>query len=321
MLPPGVKDQNLLVGLETSDDAGVYKVNEDLALIQTVDYFTPVVDDPYQFGQIAAANALSDVYAMGGKPLTAMNLIGFPVDKLELSVMAEILKGGQDKIHEAGAILVGGHSVQDNEPKYGLSITGTVHPDKVLTNSGAKPGDCLVLTKPLGVGIITTAIKGEIATREVIDEVVKTMTSLNKTAAEVMNNFTVHACTDISGFGLLGHVGEMARASHVGIEIQSSSVPVIEAAREYAALGIIPGGTRNNLKFIAGQVVFADKTKELEKVIFADAITSGGLLISLPQEEGRAIIKAMKAKGVDKASIIGQVVTDDEHKIYIDRER
>lgn len=321
MLPPGVKDENLLVGLETSDDAGVYKVNEDLALIQTVDYFTPVVDDPYQFGQIAAANALSDVYAMGGKPLTAMNIIGFPVELLELSVMAEILKGGQDKINEAGAILVGGHSVQDKEPKYGLSITGTVHPNKVLSNAGAKPGDCLVLTKPLGIGIITTAIKGELAAREVIDEAVKTMTTLNKTAAEVMGDFKVHACTDISGFGLLGHAGEMARASQVGIEIDSSSVPVIDVAREYAALGIIPGGTRANLKFIAEQVVFPDRLGELERFILADAITSGGLLISLPEGEGKAMVKAMKAKGVDQASIIGHVVSDDEYKIYIDRER
>lgn len=321
MLPPGVKDENLLVGLETSDDAGVYKISEDLALIQTVDYFTPVVDEPYQFGQIAAANALSDVYAMGGKPLTAMNLIGFPVDKLELSVMAEILKGGQDKIHEAGAILVGGHSVQDNEPKYGLSITGTVHPDKVLTNANAKPGDCLVLTKPLGIGIITTAIKGGLAATEVINEAIKTMADLNKTAAEVMAQFPVHACTDISGFGLLGHAGEMARASLVGIEIQSGSVPVIEAAREYAAMGLVPAGTRANLKFMAGQVAFSENVQELEQIILADAITSGGLLISLPLKEGQAMLKAMRASGVEQAAIIGEVIVDEEYKIYVNRER
>lgn len=320
MLPPGVKDDNLLVGMETSDDAGVYKLNDQLALIQTVDYFTPVIDDPYQFGQIAAANALSDVYAMGGKPLTAMNLIGFPTGKLDLLVMAEILKGGSDKIHEAGAVLVGGHSVQDNEPKYGLSVTGTIHPEKILTNAGAKPGDRLVLTKPLGIGIITTAIKGGIASQEVINEAIQVMATLNKTAAEVMEEFQVNSCTDVTGFGLLGHAGEMASGSKVGIKIHYDMVPVLKAAQDYVAMGIVPEGTRSNLKFIASQIDFDSQIKEVEKLILADAITSGGLLVSLPEEQASDFVKILHVKGVQDAALIGEVIIDEYCKIYIDRE-
>lgn len=229
MLPPSQPDPNLLVGLETCDDAGVYKINEDMALIQTVDFFTPVVDDPYSFGQIAAANALSDIYAMGGRPLTAMNIICFPIGKLELTVLAEILKGGADKIREAGAVLLGGHSVEDNEPKYGLSVTGIISPNKVLTNAGARAGDILILTKPLGIGIITTAIKGGLSSPDEILSVTAVMAALNKEAAEVMQEIGVNGCTDVTGFGLLGHASEMARASHVRMTLDSKKVPVLES--------------------------------------------------------------------------------------------
>lgn len=318
MLPPGVKDANLMVGLETSDDAGVYKLNEDTALIQTVDYFTPVVDDPYDFGQIAAANALSDVYAMGGKPLTAMNIIGFPTGKLELSVMAEILKGGSDKIHEAGAILVGGHSVQDNEPKYGLSITGIAHPDKILTNANAQVGDKLILTKPLGVGIITTAIKGGLAKSEIIAQVVAVMKTLNKAAAEIMADFAVNSCTDISGFGLLGHAGEMAKASKVGLKIYAHTVPVLPAAWEYVALGLISSGTRKNLKFVSPQTEFPKNMSEETKLILADAITSGGLLMAVPEIQASSLVAALQNKGVGYAAIVGEVIADQQYKIYVE---
>lgn len=319
MLPPGIPDANLLVGLETSDDAGVYRLTDDIALIQTVDFFTPVVDDPYAFGQIAAANALSDVYAMGGKPLTAMNLIAFPTDRLGLQVLAEILKGGADKVREAGAIILGGHSIQDAEPKYGLALTGTVHPDRVLTNAGAKHGDKLVLTKPLGVGIITTAIKGGIATPEAIDEVTRVMAALNNAAAEVMQEVGVHACTDITGFGLLGHASEVARASGVGIKICADAVPVLAPAREYVRMGVVPGGTRGNLRYLKPSVEFAPEIPEEVQLLLADAITSGGLLISVPAEKADRLVAGLKERQTPAAAVIGSVTAEPAGKIYVSR--
>lgn len=311
MLPPGQPDPNLLVGLDTCDDAGVYRINDEMALIQTVDFFTPVVDDPYSYGQIAAANSLSDVYAMGGRPLTAMNIIGFPVKKLDLSVLAEILRGGADKIKEAGAVLLGGHSVDDNEPKYGLSVTGIVHPDKVLTNSGAQPGDVLVLTKPLGIGIITTAIKGGLASREEVDRAVQVMAALNKNAAEAMIEVGVNGCTDVTGFGLLGHAFEMARGSRVSMTIWTEMVPVLNQAREYVNMGIVSAGTRGNLKYIGQFVDFDEKVAELDRLIMADAITSGGLLISVPGQKSQKLMEALKDRGVQEASIVGEVSEGD----------
>lgn len=307
LLPPTQRDPNLLVGLDACDDAGVYRLNDDMALIQTVDFFTPVVNNPYDYGRIAAANALSDVYAMGGRPLTALNIICFPTARLELSVLAEILKGGADKIQEAGAVLVGGHSVDDNEPKYGLAVTGIVHPDKVLTNAGAKPGDVLILTKPLGIGIITTAIKGELATPEEITEVTEVMAALNKDAAEAMLEVGVNGCTDITGFGLLGHALEMARASGVTMTVFASQVPVLEAARSYVKMGIVPAGTRGNLKYIKQFVDFAPGVAETEQLILADAITSGGLLISAPKEKGSDLLNNLHSRGVTGAVLIGEV--------------
>lgn len=319
MLPPGTPDANLLVGLDTSDDAGVYRLTDDIALIQTVDFFTPVVDDPYTFGQIAAANALSDVYAMGGKPLTAMNLIAFPTDRLGLDVLAEILKGGADKVREAGAIIVGGHSIQDKEPKYGLSLTGIVHPDRVLTNAGAKPGDKLVLTKPLGVGIITTAIKGGIAAPEAIDEVTRVMAALNNTAAEVMQEIGVHACTDVTGFGLLGHASELTRASGVGIELSAEAVPILAPAWEYVRMGVVPGGTRGNLRYLKPYVEFAPEISEEVQLLLADAITSGGLLISVPAEKADRLVAGLKERQTLAAAVIGQVTAERAGKIYVGR--
>lgn len=226
-LPKQAANPNLLVGLDTSDDAGVYQLTDELALVQTLDFFTPIVDDPYDFGQVAAANALSDIYAMGGKPLTALNIVAFPISVLDKEVLADILRGAGDKLKEAGATLVGGHSIDDKEPKFGLAVTGLVHPDKVRANSGAVPGDRLILTKPIGVGISTTAIKNNFLTEEEITRVTKVMTTLNKTAAEIMEPFAVHACTDVTGFGLLGHASEMAKGSNAGIQIYQKQVPLL----------------------------------------------------------------------------------------------
>jgi selenide,water dikinase len=233
-LPPAVPNPNLLVGLDTSDDAGVYKLSDDLALVQTVDFFTPIVDDPYSFGQVAAANAISDIYAMGGKPLTVLNIVAFPIKTLDKQVLADILRGAADKVKEAGATLVGGHSIDDNEPKFGLAVTGLVHPGKVRTNAGAKPGDKLILTKPIGVGILTTSIKKDQLNMEEIAEVTKVMATLNKAAAETMEPYDVHACTDVTGIGLLGHASEMAKGSGAGIRIRKSQVPVLPRVRELA---------------------------------------------------------------------------------------
>lgn len=299
----------------------MYKINADTALIQTVDFFTPVVDDPYSYGQIAAANSLSDVYAMGGVPLTAMNIICFPVDKLDLSVLAEILKGGADKIREAGAVLVGGHSVEDNEPKYGLSVTGIVHPDRVLANSGAKPGDALILTKPLGIGIITTAIKGGLSDKEEIDLVTRVMAALNKDAAEVMREMGVNGCTDISGFGLLGHASEMARASGVTMTIIADKVPVLQPARGYVKIGIVPAGTRKNLKYISQFVDFADNVNEADRLILTDAITSGGLLISVPGAKAEQMLQSLHARSIIDAAIIGEVGLPADGRIKVVKER
>lgn len=303
--------------MDTADDAGVYQLTEDIALIQTVDFFTPIVDDPYTFGQIAAANALSDIYAMGGKPLTVMNIVGFPPDKLSLSVLGDILRGGADKVREAGAVVVGGHSVQDPEPKYGLSVTGIIHPKKVRANSTAKDGDRLVLTKPLGIGIITTAIKAGVASQEAIDQAVLAMTTLNKDAAEVMQEIGVNACTDITGFGLLGHALEMAKGSGVGLRLFADCIPVIEEAWEYADLGAIPAGTRANLEHVSGQVVFHPKITTGQRLMFADAITSGGLLISVPAEKTEVLVEALNKRKVLAAAVIGEVLEKPAGKIFV----
>lgn len=313
---PKFESDKLIVGLDTSDDAAVYKMNDEQAIIQTLDFFTPIVDDPYMFGQIAAANSLSDVYAMGGKPLIALNIVCFP-DCLDPSVLKEIMRGGADKVKEAGALLVGGHSVSDDEPKYGLSVTGEVHPDKVLANIGAKPGDVLVLTKPIGTGILNTALKGEMLTEEQIKKISHVMCTLNKTAAKPLSDVEVHACTDITGFGLGGHAYEMAKGSDVSIVIDSEALHVLDGAVEYAKMGFIPAGTYRNYDYIKGNVHFEEIEDYMKDIIF-DPQTSGGLLISLPEEEAIKIMKFYKENLETEFSIIGEVIEKQEYSIIVE---
>lgn len=307
-LPPNQEDANLLVGLETSDDAGVYRLNPEQALVQTVDFFTPVVDDPYAFGQIAAANALSDIYAMGAKPLTVLNLVSFPVSKLDMGILAEILRGGSDKIKEAGALLIGGHSIDDPEPKYGLAVTGLVHPEQVLSNATAKAGDVLVLTKPLGVGIITTGIKRGLIAPEDEAEVVRVMAMLNKGAAEAALEVGVNALTDVTGFGLLGHLHEMTEASGMAARIDSKAVPALASVWKAIEQKAVPGGTMANRRYLEEHVKFAPEVPEPLRLLLVDAVTSGGLLISVAEEKASALIAALKQKGTPAAAIIGQVL-------------
>ncbi|OMF62819.1 selenide, water dikinase SelD [Paenibacillus sp. FSL R5-0490] len=315
-MPKSVPDPNLLVGLDTSDDAGVYKINDETALVQTLDFFTPIVDDPYMFGQIAAANSLSDIYAMGGKPITVMNIVGFPISKLDKSILADILAGASDKVKESGAVLVGGHSIDDQEPKFGLSVTGTVHPERIRTNAAAKPGDKLILTKPIGVGILTQAIKRDMLDQEGIDRVMEVMAALNKEAAEAMDNYQVNACTDITGFGLLGHAMEIAEGSGTGLTIESTAVPVLPKTRELAQQNIIPGGSKKNHKWLSGRIQY-ENIDDVDQVILCDAITSGGLLITVPESEAEPLLNDLKEKGVEWASIIGTVTDQNPGKITV----
>ncbi len=307
-------DNNLLVGIDTSDDGAVYKLSDDIALIQTLDFFTPVVDDPYTFGQIAAANSLSDIYAMGGDPKVALNIVCFP-NCLDKSILGEILKGGADKVLEAGAVVIGGHSVQDDEPKYGLSVSGVVHPNKILKNCGSKPGDILILTKPLGVGIINTAAKGEMASKEGLDEAIKWMSLLNKYAGEVIRKYDITACTDITGFGLMGHANEMAEGSGITFELHKESIPYIKEAKEYANFGLIPQGAYQNKAYISNSYKLYDVPNWLEDILF-DPQTSGGLLISCSEEAGNNILKEFKEKDI-KSWVIGRVIEKEEYNIVV----
>jgi selenide, water dikinase len=308
---------DLLVGLETSDDAGVYRLTPEIALIQTVDFFTPVVNDPYTFGQIAAANALSDVYAMGGQPLTALNIVCYPVKTVPKEVLLAILSGGLDKIHEAGALLVGGHSVDDTELKYGLAVTGVVHPDKVLTNGGARAGDTLVLTKPMGTGVIATAMKGRLASPEAEAAAIEVMTALNRLPAACLDNLAVHAITDITGFGLLGHALEMAKASHVEITFFAHQVPVLAAAREYAAMGLVPAGSFANRNFCARSLAVATGVDPLLVDLFSDAQTNGGLLLAVAPDQAEAFLDCLKGHGI-QASLIGAVTGQAPGRIRLE---
>lgn len=310
------KDPNVLVGLETSDDAGVYRLNDEVALVQTVDFFTPIVDDPFTFGQIAAANALSDVYAMGGTPLTALNLVAFPIKTLSFSILKEILRGGLSKMEEAGVALVGGHTVEDPEVKYGLAVTGIVHPNKILTNAKAKAGDRLVLTKPLGTGIIATALKGSVASEEAVQKIVESMTTLNWKASERMKALPAHACTDITGFGFIGHAMEMVLASQVGMVIQSKDIPIFPEAMEYARLGLIPGGAHSNRDFFSCRADVQPDVPALLMDLLYDPQTSGGLLISLPSDEAERLVEALKKEDID-SSIVGRVVDEPRGRIQI----
>ena len=301
-------DPNLLVGRETSDDAGVYRLSADLALVQTIDFITPVVNDPYDFGRIAAANALSDVYAMGGRPLTAMNVVCFPLKTMAKTILGEILRGGLDQIHAAGAVLVGGHSVEDAEPKYGLSVTGLVHPERVLTNAGAKPGDALILTKPIGTGVLATAIKAGLLSEAAERAAIATMATLNRPAAALMASYAVTACTDITGFGLLGHALEMATASRVCIALEADRVPLLPEARELVEMGLVPAGSYANRNYCSHQVLHPEAVDPILLDLAADAQTSGGLLLALPENQAHALLADLQGHGVPQAAIIGRVV-------------
>lgn len=317
---PQMPSDRLLVGPETSDDAGVYLLDQERALIQTIDFFTPIVDDPYLFGQIAAANALSDVYAMGGMPLTAMNVVCFPSRKLDLGILREILRGGADKVLEAGAVVVGGHTVEDPEPKYGLAVTGIVHPDKLMTNARAQPGEVLILTKPLGSGIISTAIKAGMAGPKAVQTATAAMAALNRAAAEVALKLGVRSCTDVTGFGLLGHAAEMALASSVGLRFWLEAVPVYPQALELAAMGLVPGGAYANRSFLADRVSFAGDVNEAEQDLLFDPQTSGGLLFTVPAGREEECLNRLRERGV-LAAVVGEVVAEPAGRIEVVRVR
>lgn len=315
-LPPSVNNPDVLVGLDTPDDAGVYRITDEIAIVQTVDFFTPVVDDPYAFGQIAAANALSDVYAMGGRPVTALNLVGFPVSTLPPSILAEILRGGSDKVREAGAVIIGGHSIDDPEPKYGLAVTGVINPHCIGTKAGARPGDQLILTKPIGIGTITTAIKKGLVPPETEAEAIRVMSALNS-LCPALEPFEIRGMTDVTGFGLLGHAGEMARESGVGMIIRAGQVPVIQAAWEYGRQGVWPGGTKRNRQWLDDKVDFDSQLDETTQLMLCDAITSGGLLICVAEERAEALVEAVSRAGALAAAIVGECVAEHPGRIHV----
>lgn len=315
-IKPG-NDANVIVGFDTMDDAGVYRISPETALIQTIDFFTPIVDDPYSFGRIAACNALSDVYAMGGKPITAMNIVCYPLKKFSLDILSEILKGGLSILEEAEARLLGGHSVEDDELKYGLSVTGTVHPDKVLRNVGLKAGDALILTKALGTGIIGTALKAGAVKEEHMSAFVQSMSALNRRASEIAQKYEIHACTDITGFGLIGHLTEMLSSDMLQITINSRELPLLPGAPEYASGGLIPGGLYKNRDFIGSRCSLdAAVRRELADIVF-DPQTSGGLVLALSEKDAPGLLAELKSGGVDKARIIASVKESEEAKIVV----
>ena len=303
---PAVSDPDLLVGIGTADDAAVYRLSDDVALVQTVDFFPPIVDDPYVFGEVAAANALSDVYAMGGAPLLALNIVAFPAS-LPKDILARILQGGAAKTREAGVLIVGGHTVDDAEPKYGLAVTGTVRPGAQVTNAGARPGDALVLTKPIGSGVVTTAGKQQTVDRAVLDEAVAVMSTLNDAASEAMVEVGVNACVDVTGFGLVGHLREMAEASGVGARLSAGRVPVLDGVRDLLDRGVAPGGTHRNLESTLGAVAWDSSLTEEDRLLMCDAQTSGGLLISVPEERAGELLRALEARGVETRAVVGSM--------------
>jgi cysteine desulfurase NifS/selenium donor protein len=307
---------DVLVGTETSDDATVYKLRDDLAIVQTLDFFTPIVDDPYDFGAIAAANALSDIYAMGAKPLFALNIVGFPEDTLPLTVLEDILKGAEDKAAEAGIGVLGGHTIEDPEPKYGMVVTGSIHPDKVLTNAGARAGDVLILTKPLGTGILSTAIKRGLVEEDLRKEVTTLMATLNKVPAELMQSYEVHACTDVTGFGLLGHLREMSAGSACDVRVHYDKVPFLREVKNLAAAGIIPGGTYNNLDFVAEDVNYGSRPRT-EQLLINDAQTSGGLLVAMKASDADDYVAELHVNGFEAATVIGDFTGKGSGKITI----
>ncbi len=308
-------DPNLLVGYDKSDDASVYYLDEERALVQTTDFFPPIVDDPYLYGQIAAANAISDIYAMGGEPKLALNILCVS-DKMDAQAVQQVLRGGYDKAYEAGLIITGGHTINGAEPIYGLAVTGFVHPDRVLTNSGAQPGDVLILTKPLGIGILTTAAKADLVEQEVLDRIYRQMATLNKAARDIMVKYSVHSCTDVTGFSLLGHGYEMAQGSGVSLHIQSQKVPYHPEAYELAQMGFIPAGAYRNRDFAGPGVRNVGGISRAMEDIFFDPQTSGGLLFALPKEEGERCLEELRRQ-IPGAAIIGYV-TEGDPAIYLE---
>jgi selenide,water dikinase len=306
-LPP-FEHPDLIVGTETSDDAGVFRLRPDLAIVNTVDFFTPIVDDPYTFGQIAAANALSDIYAMGAEPTTALNIVAFPKGKLPLEVLGDIIRGGAERARAAGAVVLGGHSIIDSEIKYGMAVTGVVHPDRVIRNSGVQPGDALILTKALGTGIISTALKRRAASPASVRAAVASMTALNKAASAAMRRFPVHACSDITGYGLLGHGFEMASASGVTIVLEARKMPLLPGVRRLAGEGYLTGGCRRNQDYLKDKIAIDGKVSRQLTEIALDPQTSGGLLIALPQSDAAALLDDLHANGVKAATIVGHAI-------------
>lgn len=309
---------NVILGAEKLDDAGIYKISEDTALVQTLDYFTPIVKDPYIFGQIAAANALSDVYAMGGKPITALNIVCFPAGSMEISILRDILRGGMDKLKEAEVPLLGGHSLIDKtEVKYGLAVTGVVHPQKILTNSSVEAGDKLILTKPIGNGILNNCFKNEILDNDTEEKIVNAMKTLNKKASEVALSVGIHACTDITGFGLVGHLSEMIEQGNFCIEIEYASVPLFSRTEEFAKMGIDPPGSQRNRKFLRELVEVTTELPDWKLWILFDAQTSGGLVFSVSPQKADLLLKRLQEEGIKDAAIIGEVVKDSKREIVI----
>lgn len=305
--------------MEHAEDAGVYRLRDDLAIIQTVDFFTPIVDDPYTFGRIAVTNALSDIYAMGGRPLTALNIVCFPIKKMDVGILRDILRGGLDQMREAGVLLIGGHSVEDDETKYGLAVTGVIHPDKVLFNRGARPGDRLILTKALGTGIASTAIKGGVADPALLEKAVVCMTTLNREAAELMaERSDIHACTDVTGFGFLGHALEMIDGSETGMRIRAAAVPIFPGIRSLVEERVVSGGLIRNRKFRESRIeVGPDCPDWLVDVLF-DPQTAGGLLIALPESAAAELLGRMRAAGIGGAAIVGEVTAAPKGKIIVE---
>lgn len=309
---PKFSHPDLIVGTETSDDAGVFRLRPDLAIVNTVDFFTPIVDDPFTFGQIAAANALSDIYAMGAEPKTALNIVAYPKGKLDMEILCEIMIGGADRVREAGAVVIGGHSIIDPEVKYGMAVTGVVHPDRVIRNVGVRAGDSLVLTKALGTGIITTALKQRKASKTSVAAAVASMVSLNNVASKVMRGFDVHACSDVTGFALLGHALEMASGSDVCITLESRRLPVLPGATALAAKGFLTGGCKRNRSYLEGKVSIAPSVRPGLVDVAFDPQTSGGLLIAVPSDQAAALVRTLHTEGVATATLVGTAAARED---------
>ena len=316
-LLPVYDHPNVIVGTETSDDAGVFRLGPDLAIVNTVDFFTPIVDDPYTFGQIAAANALSDVWAMGADPVTAVNIVGFPKGRLDLEILGKILKGGGERARAAGAVVIGGHSIIDPELKYGMAVTGVVHPDRVIRNVGVREGDVLVLTKPLGTGIVTTALKKRKASRASVRAAVTSMVALNGPASRIARRFAVHACSDVTGFGLLGHAAEMAMGSAVTLVLDSAALPLLPGARRLAERGFLTGGCQRNRAYLEDKVVIERSVPAGLREVAFDPQTSGGLLLALPAKAAARLTRKLRAHGIKAATIVGRACARRDAWVYL----